>query len=278
MGNDRTVLRAAAQHLDRQRSRIENEVDRRLGRLDPPPAAREEIVRRFRTFCRLASLDWDAARPSFDGLGGQSAGGLESAVVAAAEAASQTAPSSQIREALTLLSERFRAGIRRSFSPTEIEQTQKKRRGKRRPNAGRRVRAAIDRISDGYIALCLDTGTIYDLNPAAETLFGGDTGELLARELVGLIGQGNQDDYKSLEARLDAGEDSGPMHIQLQRLNGEQVSVEITASTHTIGGRRLAIFSVRERTEVVQTSPGYSMRTTSSAGIMASSSPTARST
>ena len=68
------------------------------------------------------------------------------------------------------------------------------------------------------------------------------------------------------------------MHIQLQRLNGEQVSVEITASTHTIGGRRLAIFSVRERTEVVQTSPGYSMRTTSSAGIMASSSPTARST
>jgi len=264
--------------LDRQRALIESEVDRRLGRLEPPPAAREEIVRRFRTFCRLASLDWDAARPSFDGLGGQTAGGLESAVVAAAEAASQTAASNQVREALTLLSERFRAGIRRSFSPAEIEETKKKRRGKRRPNAGKRVRAAIDRISDAYIALCLDTGTIYDLNPAAETLFGGDTGELLARELVDLIGQGNQDDYKSLEARLDAGEDSGPMHIQLQRLNGEQVSVEITASTHMIGGRRLAIFSVRERTEAVQRNPGYSIRTTSAAGIIATNESTARST
>ena len=235
-------------------------------------------MRRFRTFCRLASLDWDAARPSFDGLGGQTAGGLENAVVAAAEAASQTAPSNQIRKALKLLSERFRAGIRRSFSPGEIEQTKKKRRGKRRPNAGKRVRAAIDRISDGYIALCLDTGTIYDLNPAAETLFGGDTGELLARELIELIGQGTQEDYKSLEARLDAGEDSGPMHIQFQRLNGEQVSVEITASTHTIGGRRLAIFSVREKTEVVPKSTGYSMRTTSAAGIMATNESTARST
>lgn len=276
---EREVLRAAALHLDRNRTRIEFEVNRRLGRVGPPPAARGEIVRRFRTFCRLASLDWNAARPSFDGLGGQTAGGLESAIVAATVAASDCAPTDEIREALLLLSERFRAGIRRSFAPTTAEEEKKrKRRGKRRANAGKRVRAAIDRISDAYVALCLDTGTIYDLNPAAESLFGGDTDELLARDFSQLIGKDDEITYANLEARLDAGEDAGPLYMKVRRLSGEDVPVEVRASTHTIGGRRLAILSARERTEFVSGEPGYSTRTTPSPRIISTRESTARST
>ena len=276
---DRAVLRAAALHLDRHRTRIEFEVNRRLGRAGPPPAARGEIVRRFRTFCRLASVDWSAARPSFDGLGGQPASGLESAIEAATAAAADCAPEAEIRDALALLSDRFRAGIRRSFAPTSAdEEPKRKRRGKRRANAGKRVRAAIDRISDAYVALCLDTGTIYDLNPAAESLFGGDTDELLAREFSQLIGKEDETAYANLEARLDAGEDAGPLYMLLRRLSGEDIPVELKASTHTIGGRRLAILSVRERTEFVPEGTDYSTRTTPSPRIISTRESTARST
>jgi PAS domain S-box-containing protein len=275
---DKGSLRAAALHLDRHRGHIEREVDERLGRTGPAPAARAEIVRRFRSFARLASLDWDAARPSFDGLGGNTAAALESTIGAAVDAAAGLTHASEIREALTVLSERFRAGIRRSFQARDDEPQKRRRSTKRRPNAGRRVRSAIDRISDSYIALCLDTGTIYDLNPAAENLLGSDPQELLGREIEEFVPADEMAGFRSLTARLDAGEDAPPMHMKLKRLTGESVPVEMTVANHTIGGRRLAIFSARERTELGQRTAPYSTRTTSAGGILASRESTARST
>ncbi len=272
-----SVLREAALHLDRHRHHIEIQVNRRLGRDEPTPYARSEIVRRFRSFCRLASMDWNAARPSFDGLAGNSSAGLERAVEVAIEVATELPQSDALRAALQELSTRFRAGIRRTMQPRS-EQEQPHGRNKKRPDAGRRVRAAIDRISDAYIAMCLDTGTIYDLNPAAEALFGAEPETLLRRELCELIGPNDLTDYRSLEARLDAGEDSGPARMLWKRLNGELVPVEFTVATHTIGGKRLAIFSARERIEVVLETPTYSTRTTASPGILATRESTARST
>lgn len=276
-GTAAPALREAALHLDRHRHHIEIQVNRRLGREEPTPYARSEIVRRFRSFSRLASVDWNAARPSLDGLAGNAPAGLERAVEIAVEIAIELAEGNeQLTGALRELGTRFRAGIRRSMQPRSEEERSRKR-NKRRPDAGRRVRAAIDRISDAYIALCLDTGTIFDLNPAAEALFGAEPESLLRRELVDLIGPKDLGEYRNLEARLDAGEDSGPATMVFKRLNGELVPVEFTVATHTIGGRRLAIFSARERSEVVL-EPTYSTRTSASRGILPTRESTARST
>jgi PAS domain S-box-containing protein len=232
--------------MDRYRGAIEAEVHRRLGRNELSPYARIEIVRRFRSFCRLASIDIAAARPSLDGLGGTPAAGLELAVSKAVEAACECGPTEEVANTLRELEARFRAGIRRLTQPIPEERQERRSRRRKTPNAGRRVRAAIDRIGDAYLALCLDTGRLFDVNPAAETLFGVDATQLLERELAELISPLDRDDFRQLEARLDAGEASGPLEMVFARPAGDEVPVQVTVVNHTIGTRRLAIFIARE--------------------------------
>jgi len=240
------VLRATALHLDRYRTVIQAEVDRRLERAEPPPAARAEIVRRFRTFCRLSSLDYKAARPSLDGLAGNDPAGLERTVQIATDVAIQCCPRGDVASVLRDLELRFRAGIRRVMLPRERGPKSKKKRGKT-PNAGKRVRSAIDRIGDAYVALCLDTGKVYDLNPAAETLLGIEAGALLQKPFADLVPADGRSGYRNLEARLDAGEDSGLLGMVFSRGDGGTVSTEVSVANHTIAGKRLAIFVLRER-------------------------------
>ncbi len=244
--SDSAVLRVAALHMDRYRHVIEAEVHRRLGRAEPPPYPRAEIVRRFRSYCRLASADLASARPSLDGLGGNPSAGLERAVVTAVEVAREKTEDEELKNALRWLEARFCAGIRRIMHASEPEERQR-RRGRKTANAGRRVRSAIDRISDAYLALCLDTGRLYDMNPAAEALFGVEATQLLERELSEFVSPSSKNGYRDLEARLDAGETSGPMEMVFQRPRGDSVAVEVTIANHTIGGRRLAIFVAREK-------------------------------
>jgi len=243
---DRAVQRTAVLHLDRHRHLIEAEVHRRLGRAEPLPFARAEVVRRFRSFCRLASVDVASARPSLDGLGGNSAAALERALHHAVDAACECGASEEIQTALRDLAARFCAGIRRIMQPSAPEQ--RERRGRRkRPNAGRRVRSAIDRINDAYLALCLETGRLHDMNPAAEALFGTEAATLLEREFVELINPTHRAKYRDLEARLDAGEAAGPIDLVFRRPEGTAISAEVTIASHTIGGRRLAILIAREK-------------------------------
>lgn len=109
------------------------------------------------------------------------------------------------------------------------------------------MRGAIDRISDTYVAVNLDTNTIFDVNPAAEALFASDAARLVGAELASFIAPQDQIAWRELESRLDAGEDSGPLDLTIARPNGDFVSVEVTIASHMISGRRLAIFLVRER-------------------------------
>ncbi len=244
-GGESVALRGVVLHMERYRSAIEAEVDRRMGGAQPTPAARAEIIRRFRTYCRLASLDSNAARPSLDGLGGNEPAALERALSVAVEIAIECGPEPEVAGALRRMEQQFRAAIRRLMLPVE---SRKQRKGRRRmPNAGKRVRAAIDRISDAYVALNLDTGKIFDVNPAAEALLGADVAKLLDQSFEKLIAAQDRQFYSDLEARLDAGEDSGPIEIVLERPNGDFVRVECLISLHTIASKRLAIFTARER-------------------------------
>jgi PAS domain S-box-containing protein len=244
---DGAVLRAAVAHLERFRSAIESEVNRRLGRAEPAPEVRAEVIRRFRTFCRLASLSLETARVSLDGLGGNSALSLEETVRAAVEVANGFGPTPDVAGALGDMEARFRAGVRRILAPEETEQKRERNRKRPTPNAGRRVRGAIDRISDTYVAVNLDTNTIFDVNPAAEALFASDSARLVGSALSSFIAPGDQLAWRELESRLDAGEESGPLELTIARPNGDFVPVEVTIASHTISGRRLAIFLVRER-------------------------------
>jgi PAS domain S-box-containing protein len=115
------------------------------------------------------------------------------------------------------------------------------------------VRGAIDRISDTYVALNLDSSTIFDVNPAAEALFASDAARLIGSSLATYIAPVDQASWRELESRLDAGEDSGPIEITIARPNGDFVPVEVTIASHSISGKRLAIFIARERTKSLST-------------------------
>jgi PAS domain S-box-containing protein len=245
---DGASLRAAALFLDRYRRTIEAEVNRRMGREEPPPEVRIEIVRRFRSFCRLVSFGITAARPSLEGLSGNSSYGLERTIDTAVKVASDAGATEPVVQALDQLSGRFRSGLRRMLDPEERPRRRRTRR--KLPNAGRRVRSAIDRIVDAYIALCLDTGRIYDVNPAAENLLASGAEKLIGRNLAELVPEADRRDVQDLEARLDAGEDAAPTEIRFQRSDGELVPAEVTIANHTIAGKRLAIFIARERATV----------------------------
>jgi len=248
MGMDEgSVLRAAVAHLERYRSAIEAEVNRRLGRAEPTPEVRAEVIRRFRTFCRLASLSLDTARVSLDGLGGTSALALESSVHAAVDVAVALGAPAEIAGALRDMEGRFCAGVRRILAPDESENRPERNKKRPTPNAGRRVRGAIDRISDTYVAVNLDTNTIFDVNPAAEALFASDAARLIGGNLSSFVAPGDQLAFADLESRLDAGEDAGPIELTIARPNGDFVPVEVNIANHLISGRRFAIFLVRER-------------------------------
>lgn len=239
------VLRAAVAHMERYRNAIDAQVNRRMGRSEPPPEIRSEVVRRFRTFCRLASMNIDTARPSLDGLGGNTSIALEESVHHAVVVACECGPPPHVNAALQDMEKQFRSGVRRILEPREGRKPARNRK-RRTPNAGRRVRSAIDRIMDTYLALNLDTGTLYDVNPAAEALFGSSADKLIGSRLVDLIAPHQHEAWSSLESRLDAGEQSGPVEIVFSRPNGDFVGVRVTISQHTISGKRMAIFVARE--------------------------------
>ena len=239
------TLRAAVLHMERFRNAIDAEVNRRMGRAEPPPEVRGEIVRRFRSFCRLASLSPDAARPSLDGLHGNDSIALEQSVSQAVRVAIECGPEAPVAEVLRQVEQLFNSAIRRILQPSDDAPSRRNRKRKT-PNAGKRVRGAIDRISDTYLALSLDSGMIHDVNPAAEALFGCGSQRLLGTSFSELVAPAWRQTAKALEARLDAGEESPPVELVFSRPNGDFVAVQLSVSSHMIGGKRLAIFIARE--------------------------------
>jgi PAS domain S-box-containing protein len=202
-------------------------------------------VRRFRSFCRLASLSPDAARPSLDGLHGNESIALEESVTQAVRIACECGPEPAVAEALRLMERQFNAAIRRILQPSD-DAPARRNRMRKTPNAGKRVRGAIDRISDTYLALSLDTGAIHDVNPAAEALFGCGSERLLGTPFVDLVAPAWRQIARDLEARLDSGEDSPPIELVFSRPNGDFVTVQLSVASHLIGAKRLAIFVARE--------------------------------
>ena len=159
-----TVRREIASWLIARRPEIEKIMASRLGPAAPAAADPEsEALRRFRSFAASALQRGKAQTPALDGIKVN-----ERRVIALLHAWTDAAEGvagpmgAEVREALDPLIDHFRLSLRTTSS---------NRRSRGTPRAKRRaVVAAIDRISDAFLAIDVDTGVIADANPAAGAL------------------------------------------------------------------------------------------------------------
>ena len=159
--------RQLAGWLVARRQEIERAMLRGLEGGAPPLASPEaEALRRLRSFVASALMHGDAAAPALDGLRVDlaRAGPL---LLAWLEAAAETAgpDGAAVRTALEPLLARFAVALRACDGT---------RRAAGAPvRSGRRaVAAAIDRVTDVFLAIDTETGRIADANPAAGALLG----------------------------------------------------------------------------------------------------------
>jgi PAS domain S-box-containing protein len=231
--------RALASWLLARRGAIETAAAGRLGAAPARGSAEAEALRRFRSFVLLALGQGLEAAPSLEGVrtGERRARQLlEAWVAAAAEAAGPDAEG--VRAALAPLCERFLLAMR---------ETARARRASGAPVPGRRraVSAAIDRVSDAFLAIDAETGAIADANPAAGALLGTTRDRLLGADAMEFV---PSDARELWWAQLDAvSEGSEPRRFRtsLQDSGGRPLAVEATVTRFATRSRTLALVLAR---------------------------------
>ena len=230
------VQRELATWLVRKRSAVEAELRARLGGRLPAAAAPEtEALRRFRSFVTLALGSGGEATPALDGLRVHEArvGPLiEGWVEAASAVAGPDGP--RVREELLPLVDRFRA---------ELRQAAPSRRASGAPRASRRraVTAAIDRVSDVFLAVDADTGTIEDANPAAGALLGVPRDQLLGAELERFVPESDRDTWDGQLEALAEGGDLRRFRAPLCDAQGRCVALDASLTRFSTRRRTLAL-------------------------------------
>jgi diguanylate cyclase (GGDEF)-like protein/PAS domain S-box-containing protein len=124
----------------------------------------------------------------------------------------------------------------------------------------RRMRAILDATSEAFMAID-DSGTVVDVNPAAERLSGWSREQLLGRSFTELIPPNHRDDLAQQVARLASGEDrellTEPREFVVQHRDGNTFPAEATVSSleDAPGRWTLSAFvrDIRERKRTEQT-------------------------
>jgi PAS domain-containing protein len=211
-----------------------------LGEAMPAAGSPEaETLRRFRSFAAAALQRGEAALPALDGIrvNERRATALLSSWIDAAVAAAGPDGES-VRHALVPLLARFRSGLR-SSEPA--------RRASGAPRSSRRraVSAAIDRISEAFLAIDVDSGRIVDANPAAGSLLGTTRDALLEAEADRFVPASERDAWWT---ELDAvAEGAEPRRFRSRLVDGNGESVEIDASLTRFATRRRTLALVVAR-------------------------------
>jgi myo-inositol-1(or 4)-monophosphatase len=138
-----------------------------------PGSPESETLRRFRSFAASTLRRGVGAAPALDGIrvDERLATMLLSSWIDAA-AATAGPDATAVREALVPILVRFRVGLRTT-------QPARHASGTPRSSKRRAVSAAIDRISEAFLAIDVDSGRIADANPAAGALLGKKRDTLL---------------------------------------------------------------------------------------------------
>ena len=237
-----TVRREIASWLIARRPEIEKIMASRLGPAAPAAADPEsEALRRFRSFAASALQRGKAQTPALDGIKVN-----ERRVIALLHAWTDAAEGvagpmgAEVREALDPLIDHFRLSLRSTSS---------NRRSRGTPRAKRRaVVAAIDRISDAFLAIDVDTGVIADANPAAGALLNLGRDALLDVDAMRFVPEPDRADWWN---RLDAlAESDEPTVFRAALMDAAGVTLYVDASVTLFAtrGRTLALVLARPGT------------------------------
>lgn len=232
--------RRLASWLLAQRRSIERGLAARLGGALPAAGSPEaEGLRRFRAYALLALGQGAEAPPSLEGLRlpeRRFARLLAAWIDTAAAAAGPDAAA--VRSALVPLAERFRGALRLSTASRRAS-------GAPRPGRRRVVSAAIDRVSDAFLAVDTATGAIVDANPAAGALIGVARDALLDADAFAFV---PEEERETWWGHLDAvGEGAEPRRFRtrLRDPDGGTVTVEAAATRYATRQRLLALLMLR---------------------------------
>lgn len=230
--------RELATWLIAQRAQIDAVLRVRLGPAAPKAGAEEtEVLRRFRSFAAAALRNGDAAQPALDGLRANErrVTALLAAWVDAAGEASGPA-GDQVRKTLRPLLARFQGSLKTTT-------TNRRKRGTTRTR--RAVIAAIDRVSDAFLAVDAANARVVDANPAAGALLGVARDALLGLDAMAFVPTPVQNTWWT---ELDAmSEDSEPRRFvgQLQDSQGSAIDVECSVTRFSTRERTLALIVAR---------------------------------
>ena len=228
-----------ASWLIARRLQIEQVMDSRLGPAAPAPGATEsEVLRRFRSYAASCLRRGGSEEPALDGLrvNERRASALLAAwCEAAAEVAGPHAGS--VREALHPTLSSFRNALR-------MTNTGRRKRGA--PRAGRRaVIAAIDRISDVFLAIDADSGRIVDANPAAGALLGVARDALIDVAAASFIPAEAQSDWWTQLDAVTEGTEPRRFTASLADKGGTPILVDCTVTRFATRSRTLALVVAR---------------------------------
>lgn len=228
-----------ASFLITRRAQIEGVMATRLGPAAPGPGAPEsEVLRRFRSFAAAALRRGDAAQPALDGLRAnerRSAALLDAWAASAAEVAGDAGDA--LQHALLPLLQRFRSGLK---------QTANGRRAKGMPRSARRaVTAAIDRVSDVFLALDANDGRIVDANPAAGALLGVARDALLGIDGLSFVPEPRRPDWWTQLDAMAEGSEPRRFHTHLRDVAGNEIAVDCSATRFATRDKLLALVVAR---------------------------------
>jgi PAS domain S-box-containing protein len=222
-----------------RRAEIEGVLAARLGPARPEAAGPEsEVLRRFRSFAAAALRRGSAAQPALEGIVANEkrvAALLAAWVEAAAEVAGPAGI--ELREALTPWLRTFQASLRTSAA------------GRGRSGAPRTVRravnAAIDRVSDAFLAIDADTGRVVDANPAAGALLGVARDALLGVEATAFVAEDSRTGFLDELDAVAEGAEPRRFRGELRDAHGSAIAVDCSVTAFPTRERVLALFLAR---------------------------------
>lgn len=225
--------------LIKNRREIEQSLaERSSDGLPASSSAEAEALRRFRSFAASCLQRGELSSPSLDGLkvDDRRLGSLLGAwCEASAHLACDRGPA--VRAALDPLSSHFCASLR----ATGIS---RRRRGAAR--TGRRaVLAAIDRISDAFLAIDPDTGRILDANPAAAALLGLQRDSLLGKNVAAFLPDGEAQDWATQIDAVAEGGEPARFYAGLRDEQGLHIPLDVSVTRHATRKHTLALVVAR---------------------------------